>query len=108
VGLVLGGTGVAALAGGVVAAVVAANKQAEVRDGCARANVCSVDMMDEVDSMRTARDASAFLLVGGGLSLASGVVVYLLAPNAPKAATAFSVSPAVAPGAAGLFAAGRF
>jgi serine/threonine-protein kinase len=106
VGLVLGGAGVATIGTGVVFAVMAANARAALDAKCFQ-SICSASGKKEYDEAKRDAVLGNVALGVGVASLASGIVVYLLAP-AEKSAAATHLVPLVSERSFGLAASGRF
>ncbi|HMJ52076.1 MAG TPA: hypothetical protein VK540_08365 [Polyangiaceae bacterium] len=109
VGWVLGGTGLASLAVGTIFALQASSTRASLNDSCAQ-GACGAPVREQLDTMRAQATASNVFFLGGVASLAGGAIVYFTAPaqRAERSTASLQVVPSVAPGAAGLWASGRF
>lgn len=105
---VMGGAGVASLAGGVLFGVQASATRDSLNNRC-NAGICSANVADDLQAARNEAMASNILLWGGATALAGAAVVYFTAPSAPKRETAsVRIAPSVGPNTAGVFASGRF
>lgn len=82
---VVGGVGAAGLIAGTVLGVVALSKASSVKDACTAYPHCPPSSRDDVqskdDSARAFGTASTIAFVAGGVLLAGGVVLYLVAPK---------------------------
>ena len=110
VGWVLGGTGLAGIAAGAILALRVISAKDSITARCGH-GMCSSDVRDDMDAMRAQASASDVLFLGGIASLAGGAIVYFTAPSpqrAERSTASLQVAPTVVPGAAGLFASGRF
>jgi hypothetical protein len=110
VGWVLGGTGLASIAVGTIFAVGASSTRSSLDSRCPNA-VCAADARENIDKLHAQMTTANIFLWGGLASLAGGAVVYFTAPSrdrTERSTASFQIAPSVAPGAAGLFAAGRF
>ena len=107
---VLGGTGIAGIAAGTVFALQASSTRSSLADICSSA-VCTRDASEHIDTMRAQATASNIFFWGGMASLAGAAIVYFTAPSpkpAERSTASLQVVPSIAPGAAGLWATGRF
>ena len=106
---VMGGVGVASIAGGVLFGVQASATRDSVNSRC-NAGICTTpNAIDDLQAARNEAMASNILLWGGATALAGAAVVYFTAPSTPKREmAAVRIAPSVGPNAAGLFASGRF
>lgn len=79
----VGAVGVLALAAGTVAGIVAVGKHGTANDLCAEPKRCgSHDGVSAWNDATTAGNVSTAALIGGGVVLAAGVVLWLAAPRA--------------------------
>ncbi|HMI82945.1 MAG TPA: hypothetical protein VK550_02570 [Polyangiaceae bacterium] len=111
VGWVLGATGLAGLAVGTVFAFQAISSRSSLNGTCAGPATCPTSMRDEIDAMHAQGTAANVLFWGGLASLAGGAIVYFTAPSPKRteqSAASLQVVPSLAPGAASVFATGRF
>ncbi len=101
----LGGAGV----GGILLGTYFSLKSSATRDDmkCKDAH-CPASQIDALDRSRRQSEIASWAFGLGGASLATGVVVYVLAPSRPHAASALQVSPVLGTNNAGLTASGRF
>ena len=87
---VVGGVGVLGLVAGGVLGVVALGKASSLKDACATYPSCPsaqrADLESRDDSARTFGTASTIAFVAGGVILAGGVVLYLVAPASERRA----------------------
>jgi hypothetical protein len=86
---VLGGVGVAGLATGIVTGLMAASEHASAEKECTN-RVCTEGTAgaEALESFRTLRTVSTIGYVVGGVGLAGGAVLFLLAPSTPPATAA--------------------
>ena len=105
VGLVTGGVGVASIALGAVLGGVALAKVNDVHSQCPGGHCTSQSAVSEDSTAGTLADASTGTFIAGGALAAAGVIMFFLAPSAPKkehAANAATWRPVLAPGYAGM------
>jgi hypothetical protein len=109
VGYVVGGAGVASLAGALVFGLAASSTNASLRERCP-GGICSAYDAETVDTARSQATTSNVLFFTGLAALGGAAIVLFTAPSAkPERSTAaLQVVPGVAPGSASLFASGRF
>ena len=110
VGWVLGGAGIAGIAAGTIFALQANSTRSSIANTCSAA-VCSRDVSEHLDTMRAQATASNLFFLGGIASLAGAAIVYFTAPSpqpAERSTASLQVVPSIVPGAAGLWATGRF
>jgi hypothetical protein len=108
VGLALGGIGVASLAVGTGFAIKAGHERAELDAACPN-GVCNAAEKDKFEAYDHHSTVASAALVTGVVSLAGGVIVYLVAPSAhPAKSKPVALEPLVGPGLAGLSAHGAF
>jgi hypothetical protein len=69
---------------------------------------CPASQMETLDRSRHQSAIASWAFGLGGVSLATGVVVYVLAPSRERASTALRVSPVLGTDNAGITASGRF
>ena len=101
------GLGAVGLTVGTIAGAVAVSKHGKLADKCDGG--CPEGSQREIDSYRSTGALSTVGFVVGGVGLATGAVLYLLAPSTPKAAstaTRPSLTPFLGPTGVGAF--GRF
>lgn len=110
IGWVLGGAGVAGLAAGTIAAVVAKSKYDTSVDHCESTNhnLCTQQGLDERSSARTAGDISTVAFVVGGAALAGGLVLWITAPNGRKTKESAGPALVLAPTLGGAMLHGAF
>lgn len=113
VALVVGGIGVAALAGAGFFALKRSSIANDLSTACTDPKACPVEQEDAVNSGRTYTTLTNIFLVVGVLGVGTGIVLYATAPSSPKAekpATATLKLTPSAPGAnlAGLSLSGAF
>ena len=85
VGLTIAGVGAAGLVAGTVFGLAATSKWHEAKANCP-GNVCTdPHWLDVRQAANTQADASTILFAVGGAALATGAVLWLTAPRAPKA-----------------------
>jgi hypothetical protein len=110
-GLVLGGVGIAGLATGGAAGVLAAWSAAAQKNDCASTTSCAnrTQAQTDHDSAATAATVSTVALIAGGVFVVTGAVLFATAPGGPRSErAAVEVVPGVAPGSAGMWIRGRF
>ena len=110
VGWVLGGTGVAGIAAGTIFGLQATSTRSSIAAMC-NGGTCAQSVREELDTMRAQATASNIFFWGGVASLAGAAIVYFTAPSpqpAERSTASLQVVPSIAPGAAGLWATGRF
>jgi hypothetical protein len=108
VGLVLGGVGAAAIGTGVVFALKARDSRQDIARRCADGGCTARDMQFYDEASRNAVFANVALGLGAA-SLATGIIVYAVAPSAaPKKAASVRVLPQFGARSAGLVASGGF
>jgi tetratricopeptide (TPR) repeat protein len=108
VGLVVGGLGVAAVAFGSVAGVLASSKYSDAKNACGPAYpICPAESsaFGLRDTALTWATASTIAFAAGGAAVAAGAIVFLTAPRA-STTPAMGIGPAQQ--GAGLSLAGRF
>lgn len=107
IGLVVGGVGIAALAGGTVLGVLAKNKndssEEECRPGDAR--FCNAEGVSLREDAQSLGNFSTIAFIGGGALVATGVVLFLTAPE-DRAPVALSTQ--LTPHSAALRLGGQF
>jgi hypothetical protein len=110
VGLVVGGAGVIGLGFGVAFGLVALGKNSDSKSLCP-ASPCSgssgVQGIQDNSDAKSAATVSTVAMAVGGAALATGAVVFLLAPK-KRSATALHVTPAIGGGELGLRLGGAF
>ncbi len=113
IGVVLGGIGLAGLAAGGVAGIIAAVKNHAAAAHCFDNTVCDADGASLGATAKSSATASTIALSAGGGLLVTGVVLFLTAPKRPAepaegAPAAFNFSAAFAGGGASLRWEGAF
>lgn len=109
VGLVLGGSGIATMGAGVAFAIAASKQQSRVDQLCTDEGTCPAAARADLDGARRDATIANVALGAGALTLATGIVVYLLAPSdRPKRSASVSVLPSFDTQAAGVLARGVF
>lgn len=98
VALGLGGAGV--LVGG-IAGAVAISKHGTLSDRCV--DGCPPGSQGDIDSYRTAGSLSTVGFVVGGVGIATGSVLWLLTPSAPKSAQRRTITPFLTSSGMGAF-----
>jgi hypothetical protein len=109
IGIIVGGVGVAGLAFGGIAGLVAMSKHDDAKSKCvAYPNHCSSDGSAEGpnDDARSFATMSTIGFIGGGALVAIGAALYLTAPKAKAAAV--RILPAVSPASASFTIGARF
>lgn len=82
VGLVTAGVGVLALAGGAFAGLTANSKFSKLESDCPVRSSCTLaDLEQRKSSIRTLDTAANVLLIGGGILVAAGLTLTVLAPS---------------------------
>jgi hypothetical protein len=110
IGWVLGGAGLVSIGTSVFFAIQANATNNDVEAQCP-GHVCAVSMAELLDRSRSQATASNVFLGLGLASLTGGAIVYLTAPSSTRPerqAASLRIVPALAPGAPGLMALGRF
>jgi hypothetical protein len=87
IGLVIGGVGLAGIAVGAVAGVLALGHKSTVDDKCPDA-LCSGDGLDDVDALETTAMVSNIGFIAGGALLVGGAVLFFTAPSSSAKAEA--------------------
>lgn len=107
--LVVGGIGLAALAGAGFFALKRSGIAKDLDAACSDPKACPAEQQDAVDSGKTYTTLTNVFLVVGVIGVGAGIVLYATAPKDDKPATAIRLSPS-APGAnlAGLSLSGVF
>ena len=110
VGLVLGGVGIAGVAVGSVAGILAIGKNSSAKSVCPDAGACpSQAAVSDSNSAHTLGTVSTAGFIAGGALLAGGIVTFLLAPRHPSSTSAsLTAAPLLGAGQAGFAIAGRF
>ncbi len=103
VGITLGVVGLVGVGLGAGFGISATSKANRANELCTGSECRSPEGVSLTDDARTAATISTIGFVAGGALLASGVVLYLLAPSASKSATTTRISPVAMPGGAGLY-----
>ena len=103
------GVGGAALAGGIVAGILASGKWSDAKKACDGGTTCATPAdlaaANSLRSQATSRaNISTGLVIGGAVFAAAGVALYLTAPTEH----AVTLSPSAAPNTASLVLSGRF
>jgi hypothetical protein len=88
-GLVTGGVGAAALLVGAITGGLAMSENGTAEENCT-GTVCNQEGLDAIDRTRPLGNASTACFVIGGVGVAAGVLMYLLAPS-PDSETGTSV-----------------
>ena len=96
-GLVVGGVGLAAVVVGAITGGLAMSENGKAKDNC-NGTVCNQDGLDAIDRTRPLGNASTACFVVGGVGLAAGVLMFVLAPSGEMeagtvAAPHFSLKP---------------
>jgi hypothetical protein len=79
-GLITGGVGLAALAAGAITGGLAMSEHGTAKDNC-DGTVCNQEGLDAIDQVRPLGNASTALFVVGGVGVAAGVLLFVLAPS---------------------------
>ena len=79
-GLIVGGVGLVAVVAGAVTGGLAMSENSTAKDNC-DGTVCNQDGLDAIDSVRPLGNASTALFVVGGVGVAAGVLMFILAPS---------------------------
>jgi serine/threonine-protein kinase len=106
-GLIVGGVGIVGLGVGSVFALMAINKNSDSKQFCdpQDVNSCSQDGVTLRDDARAAGNIATAGFIVGGVALAAGVALVLLAPSSSKST---AIAPLVSPNAGGLVVRGGF
>lgn len=99
-GLVLGGVGIAGLVAGGISGGLALKKKNDVPAQC-NGSVCNADGISSLDGAKNAATISTISFIAGGALVATGAIVFLVAPRAP-ATTGWTFSPGSDGAIAGL------
>jgi hypothetical protein len=107
IGLIVGGIGVAGLATGAVFGLMASSKWSTAQGECGPSSCTNLQgAQSDQQSASTLANVSTAAFVAGGVAVAAGVVVWLLAPRASGGPTATGVgsrpTPVVGVSPAGL------
>jgi hypothetical protein len=106
-GFVIGGVGLASLAGGVVTGLMAMSKHQQATAACSSyPDHCDPSGAADApnEASKTLATISTAALVAGGVAVATGAVLVLTAPNAGRTASVLRVTPLVALGTVGASA----
>lgn len=111
-GLVLGASGVVSLGAAGILAAVAAEKNEQSLDHCARSNACSEEGVNLREQAGTLADLATITAGAGGALLLGGVTLFAATrerpAQTPKQKAALSVSPTLTHSGGGLRLGGRF
>lgn len=109
IGLVIGGVGVAGLLVGTVTGIMALGKASTVKDKCGPdLHHCDQEGKDAADAGSTLSTVSNIGVIGGGVLVVGGGLLYFLAPRAAKTTGAVQVVPVASQSAASLLLRGSF
>jgi hypothetical protein len=110
VGLIAGATGIVGLAVGSAAGLVASSKWSSARSACGSPTSCANhdEALAERDSATTAATISTVTFVAGGVALAAGAALFILAPKKSVGAVSAAIAPSIEPGGAGMLLRGAF
>jgi hypothetical protein len=112
VGIVVGGVGVAALAGGAIFGLLASSSFKSQQSDCASSTSCAnhAQALSDHDSTVTYGTLSTIGFITGGALLAGGAALFFMAKDggAPATSSALLVSPALGSHEATLSVSGRF
>jgi hypothetical protein len=105
IGIITAGAGVAGVGVGVALGLLAKSKLDQASANCV-AGMCNGKGFDLTQQAGSIADLSTIAFVGGGLALATGIVLYFTAPTvkkespgaAPENVTAIRIAPVVVPG----------
>jgi hypothetical protein len=95
-GLVAGGVGVAGLLVGAITGGLAMSANGTAKDNC-DGTVCNQDGLDAIDRTKPLGNASTACFVIGGVGVAAGVLMFVLAPSAESEAAPASEGLALRP-----------
>jgi tetratricopeptide (TPR) repeat protein len=104
----VGGVGLAAVGVGIFFGVKAKGKWDDSKDECNDDVECTPAGVVLVDDAKKAATISTVLVIGGGLALAGGIVLYFTAPKAKESPKTVRLSPAVSPQFTGITLSGGF
>lgn len=107
-GFTAGGIGIAGLVVGGVAGAVAMSRNNQAGKSCNGAACTDPAAITLTADARTAAAVSTGGFVAGGILLAGGATLLILAPRSPQGAASLQLAPALGPGHAGLVFAGTF
>jgi hypothetical protein len=100
IGLVVAGVGVLGLGAGGVFGVMAKSKNDSVPSQC-NGSVCTATGTSSLDDAKSAATVSTVAFVAGGVAVAAGVILYIIAPRA-SSSTGLTVAPGSDGSVAGL------
>jgi hypothetical protein len=109
-GIVTAGAGVVGLAVGTVLGLSAKSAYDEAVEDCT-AGVCEDPAYEDAQSARSQGNVATVVFILGGAAVATGAVLFFVAPSSPKERTALPFGPRlerVGVGTQGLFARGSF
>lgn len=104
IGIAVGAVGVAGLAAGIVAGILASSDANSLKSACGSGTTCDPSNQGTHDSAIMWATVSDVAFIAGGAALATGAVVYLTAPH--DAAASVGIAPAAR--GTGLSLVGRF
>jgi hypothetical protein len=108
-GIVVGAAGLVAIGVGSALGLVAAGKLSDsnANNHCDTADTCDAVGLDLRQQAKDAALVSTILFIGGGVALAAGIVLFVVAPKKKHVGLAH-ITPAVGPGFYGLSLGGSF
>jgi len=101
---IVGGAGIAAIAAGTIVVILAHSDWEASRAGCDADNVCTDSAYDQATSARSKATVATVLFGAGIAAVATGTVLYFMAPSASSAerAARWRVTPTFTGGTAGV------
>ena len=106
IGIAVGVVGIAGLATGIVAGILASSDANTLKAACGSGTTCDPSNQGTHDSAVTWATVSDVAFIAGGVAVAAGAVVYLTAPHDTGAVSSVGIAPAAR--GTGLSLVGRF
>jgi tetratricopeptide (TPR) repeat protein len=109
-GIVVGAAGLIAIGVGSALGLVAAGKLSDSNSNgyCDAQDTCNTIGLDLRQQAKDAALVSTILFIGGGVALAAGITLFVIAPKKKHAATIAHIAPTVGPGFYGFSLGGSF
>ena len=93
--LIVGGVGLVGIGVGSAFGLIAKSKNDQALQNCRTSTLCSQQGLNLTDDAKSAATVSTIAFVAGGVALAGGIVLWLLAPSSSRSTTGLRFEPLV-------------